>query len=315
MDLRQLRSFLAVIDHGSFSAAAEALFTVQSNVSAHVARLEAEFGVRLLDRRTRELTPAGLAVERHGREVLRHLTAIGDDLAALEDRIIGEVAIGATPSIGLWVIPPTVALARRELPEVSVTVVEGQSDALVQQLLTGELDLALTTGARNPDVSSTPLFEEDIVAVVAHDHPLAAKASISLSELAGQELLLPLHDNPLYGHIAQSFEAARLPLRVGLEVGSSTLVSALAGAGVGVALVPATVVSDQTNRSVRKPIDGMAPRGVALTTRSSHQLSRAGAAIRSIIVRTARATAASMPGCHPLASEEPTDEPDVLSMS
>jgi LysR family hydrogen peroxide-inducible transcriptional activator len=315
MDLRQLRSFLAVIDHGSFSAAAEALFTVQSNVSAHVAKLEAEFGVTLLDRRTRELTPAGRAVERHGRDVLRHLTEIADDLAALEDRVIGVVAIGATPSIGLWVIPPTVAVARRELPEVSVTVVEGQSDALVQQLLTGEIDLALTTGASNPDVSSTPLFEEDIVAVFAHDHPLAGRPAVSLRELADQELLLPLHDNPLYAHIARSFEAARLPLRVGLEVGSSTLVSALAGAGVGVALVPATVLSDHTNRSVRTPITGMAPRGVALTTRSTHQLSRAGAAIRTIIERTARETAASMPGCHPLEAVDPGDEPDVLSMA
>ena len=71
MDLRQLRSFLAVIDNGSFSAAATALFTVQSNVSTHVARLELELGTMLLDRRTRKLTAAGSAVELRSREIVR----------------------------------------------------------------------------------------------------------------------------------------------------------------------------------------------------------------------------------------------------
>lgn len=299
MDLRQLRSFLAVIDHGSFSAAAESLFTVQSNVSAHVARLEAELGITLLDRRTRELTPAGQAVERRGRDIMRQLTAITDELASLENRVIGEVACGTTPSIGLWVLPETLAVATRTLPEVAVTVVEAQSGVLVQQLLTGELDLAVTTGAPNPELSSLPLFDEDIVAVVSHEHRFYDRQELTLDDLADTELLLPLSDNPLYAHIAEAFEQAQLSLRVGIEVGSSALVSAMAAAGVGVALVPATASSNATPETARRlPIAGMAPRGVALTVRSGVQPSRAAAALREIIEQTAREAAASMPGCH-----------------
>jgi DNA-binding transcriptional LysR family regulator len=299
MDLRQLRSFLAVIDHGSFSAAAKALFTVQSNVSMHVARLEDEIGTTLLDRRTRQLTTAGSAVELRGREIVRQLNAISDDLAALEDRIIGEVVCGTTPSIGLAVIPPTLARSTRDLPEVSVSVVEAHSGTLMQQLLSGDIDLAITTGASNPELLSTPLFTEDIVAVLSIDHPFAGKASVNLRDLAQTKLILPLQDNPLYDHISQAFSRAEVPLRAALEVGSSALVQAMAAAHVGVALVPATAAADRRQQgSVVKEIDDMPPRGVALTTRSGTQPTRALQAVSVIIAEIARTAAQSLPGCH-----------------
>lgn len=298
MYFRQLRSFLAVIDHGSFSAAAEALFTVQSNVSSHVGRLEDELETTLIDRRTHQLTPAGQIVELRAREIVRQLTAIKDDLAAIENRIIGSVVCGTTPSIGLWLIPPTLARATRELPEVSISVVEAHSGTLVQQLLAGEIDLAITTGASNPELRSTPLVDEDIVAVLSADHPFAAKAELTLRDLAQTKLLLPLQDNPLYGHIARAFAENGLPLRSRLEVGSSALVRAMAVAHVGVALIPATAASDRNGpEGVVKAIADMPPRGVALTTRSTMQPSRALEAVATIIEQTALNTAADMPGC------------------
>ena len=314
MDLRQLRSLLAVVDHGSFSSAAQALFTVQSNVSAHVAHLEAEVGTTLINRRTRELTPAGSIVEQRGREALRQINAIGDDLADIENRIIGDVACGTTPSIGLRVIPPTLARTTKELPEVSVTVVEAHSGTLVQQLLAGDIDVAITTGGSNPDLRSTPLFTEDIVAVLSNDHPFAAKKHLTVRDLAQTKLLLPLRDNPLYDHIARSFGEANIPLRAGLEVGSSALVQAMAAAHVGVAVIPATAASDQENaEAVIRPIHDMAPRAVALTTRSSTQPSRALDAVAQIIEEVARTAATSMPGCHATATSSPPRSSDAAA--
>lgn len=299
MDIRQLRSFMAVIDHGSFSAAAEALFTVQSNVSSHVGRLEAEAGTKLLDRRTRELTPAGRIVEQRGREILRHLTAITDDLAAIEDRIIGEVALGTTPSIGLRVIPPALAKAAQDLPEVSISVVEAHSGTLVQQLLNGDLDVAITTGARNPELRSTPLFTEDIVAILGPHHRFIRNTTITLADLAQTKLLLPLHDNPLHEHIARAFAEADIVLGESLEVGSSTLVQAMAAADVGVALVPATAASDRSeDPTTVAQVVNMPPRRVALTSRRSAQPTRALEAMSAIIDDTARQAAMTMPGCH-----------------
>lgn len=303
MDVRQLEAFLAVVDHGSFSAAARSLFTVQSNVSTHVARLEDEVGAPLIDRRTRQLTPAGRAVEARARAALHEIASITDEIASLQDRVIGDVQCGTTPSVGLWVLPETLAEATRNFPEVAVTIVEAQSDALIQQLLIGELDLAIATHIQTPDVHVDPLFDEDIVAVMDAEHRLATRDAVTLEQLAEETLLLPLPDNPLSGHIAQGFAAADVTWQAGLEVGSSALVSAMAAAGLGVALVPATVVPQLPElHGVRRPIADLAPREVALTTRAGLEPSAATTVIGEIVARTARAAARTMPGCRPRAS-------------
>lgn len=299
MDLRQLHALLAVVDHGSFSAAADALFTVQSNVSSHVARLEAEVGATLLDRRLRTLTPAGEIVVQRAREVLRQIDAITDDLASLDDRVIGEVSCGATPSIGLRVIPAALARSTHELPEVAVSVTEAHSDTLFQQLLANDLDVAITTVATSAELHSDLLFTEEIVAVVASSDPLGDLDAVTIDHLGARKLLLPLQDNPLHQHIDRAFRAAGVPLRAGLEVGSSALVQAMASADVGVALVPATAaVEDPAVATTVLPIVNMGPRQVALTRRASTQPSRALQAFSKILEETARAAARSMPRCH-----------------
>lgn len=305
MDLRQLRSLLAVIDHGSFSAAAEALFTVQSNVSGHVGRLEAEVGTTLLDRRSRELTPAGRVVERHSREILRQLEAITDGLAEIEDRIIGDVTCGTTPSVGLRVMPDLLARAASELPEVTVSVVAAHSGALLQQMAAGLLDLAITTFTPStPDLRSTPLFSEAIVAVMSPFNPLAEinpdadTPGIALQDLAATKVLLPRQDNPIYRHIQAAFATAELRLTDVMEIGSSELVQALAAAELGVAIVPATAATDgiAANTIVRE-IHDMTPRQVGLSVRTSGSDMRAVEAIEEMVIESTRLAAATMPGC------------------
>ena len=85
MDLRQISTLVAIADHGSFSAAAKALFTVQSNVSAHIARLEKELGIIVIDRATGHITDEGNLVVERGRRILREFDDISADIAALDD--------------------------------------------------------------------------------------------------------------------------------------------------------------------------------------------------------------------------------------
>ena len=90
MDLRQLAALVAVADPGSFSAAARALHTVQSNVSTHVARLERELGVTLVDRTGGWLTEEGEAVVRRARRMQAELDALDADVASLRDEVTGH---------------------------------------------------------------------------------------------------------------------------------------------------------------------------------------------------------------------------------
>ena len=149
-----------------------------------------------------------------------------------------------------------------------------------------------------------------------------------MRDLAKARLLLPLQDNPLYGHITRAFAEADSVLRSGLEVGSSALVQEMARAQVGVALIPATAAADVTKHSddrsstVIRPIEGMAPRNVALTMNARSQPSRAALAIATIIEKIAHNAVATMPGCRPTATgrgteprlEAPQPPPDVISI-
>ncbi|MFP5489703.1 MAG: LysR family transcriptional regulator, partial [Acidimicrobiia bacterium] len=85
MDVRQLAAIVAVADHGTFSAAARALYTVQSNVSGHVAKLERELGVTLVDRANGSLTEEGERVVERARRVLHEIDDIAADIASLDD--------------------------------------------------------------------------------------------------------------------------------------------------------------------------------------------------------------------------------------
>ena len=105
MDLRQLTVLVAVAEAGSFSAAARALHTVQSNVSTHVARLERELGVTLVDRASGALTEEGEVVVGRARHIQAELEALSADVAALRDEVTGTVRLGCIGTSARWLVP------------------------------------------------------------------------------------------------------------------------------------------------------------------------------------------------------------------
>ena len=102
MDLRQLNHLIAVAEHRSFSAAARALHTVQSNVSTHVAKLEKELGAVLVDWHTMQPTSEGHAVLDRARRIRTELQAISDDIVSMRHEVAGEVRIGCIGTTGRW---------------------------------------------------------------------------------------------------------------------------------------------------------------------------------------------------------------------
>src|SRR5579875_2428666 len=105
MELRQLQALIAIADHGSFSAAASAIHTVQSNVSSHIARLERELNVQLVDRQTGRLTEEGSAVLERARRISAEIEAAVADVAALRHEITGTARIGMIGTTARWLAP------------------------------------------------------------------------------------------------------------------------------------------------------------------------------------------------------------------
>src|SRR5688500_11770286 len=161
MDLRQLTTLVAIADHGSSSAAARALYTVQSNVSGHIARLEKELGVVLVDRARGGLTDEGVAVVERARRVLHELDDITADMASRGDDVSGEARIGCIGTTARWLLPLLLGQVERAHPGIHVTLHEGNTTALVPRVAAGHLDAAVVhLPVDDADVTVEPLFAE-----------------------------------------------------------------------------------------------------------------------------------------------------------
>jgi LysR family hydrogen peroxide-inducible transcriptional activator len=243
MDLRQLSTLVAIADHGSFSAAARALYTVQSNVSGHIARLEKELGVVLVDRQRGGLTDEGLMVVERARRVLHELEDITADMASRGDEVTGETRLGSIGTTARWLLPQLLTQVERNHPGVHVTIHEGNTTALVPRVASGLLDAAVVhLPIDDTDVTVTPLFAEDLVLLVHTRHPLAAHDTIRLPALAHTPLLLPPTGTALRRVIDRAAGAVDTQLVAQAEIDGVRLLASLAFEGYGAAIVPATAI-------------------------------------------------------------------------
>ena len=177
MELHQLEYFVAVAEEASFTRAASRVHVAQPGVSAQVRRLESELGQQLLDRsgRSVRLTEVGSAVlpfARAALDAVANARLAVDDLAGL---VRGQVTVGMVSGCALPVLAELLAGFHDRHPGVAIALVEDNSDRLVERLRDGRLDLALIGWAEQTpaDIDSVVLVDEELVAAVAPDHPLA----------------------------------------------------------------------------------------------------------------------------------------------
>jgi LysR family hydrogen peroxide-inducible transcriptional activator len=243
MDLRQLTTLVAIADHGSFSAAARALYTVQSNVSGHIARLEKELGVILVDRQRGGLTEEGLSVVERARRVLHELDDIAADMASRGDDVSGEARFGSIGTTARWLLPQLLTQLEKAHPGVHLTVHEGNTTNLVPRVAAGHLDAAIVhLPIDETEISVEPLFAEDLLLLCHSRHPLSAHDTIRLPALASVPLLLPPTGTALRRIIDRAAAAVEVELKAQAEIDGVRLLTSLAFEGYGAAIVPATAI-------------------------------------------------------------------------
>lgn len=275
MDLRQLAALAAVADHRSFSGAARALHTVQSNVSTHVARLEREVGTTLVNRSTGQLTDAGEIVVGRARRILNELNALTADVASSLGEVSGAVRFGVIGTTGRWLLPHLLDLLEDRYPNVRLVTVDATTTSLVPQLAAGTLDLAVVNlPVSDPDVETEPLFQEEHVILTGVDHPLAAFDRLSLTDLADTPLLLEPIGTGFRDDLDVDAERAGVTLVPHAEVDGMRLLASLAYQGHGAAILPASATVDWNDGSWKEiPLDGTTPRAVGLATPRRGRLS------------------------------------------
>lgn len=273
MDLRQLNALVAVADHGSFSAAADSLGTVQSNVSAHVRKLEVELGADLVDRSLGKLTDAGELVVARARRINVELDALAADVTALHKEISGTVRLGIIGTAARWLIPQLLVVLPQRYPLLRLRVLVVPTAGLDAQLAGGQMDLAvLNLPASGVEMRTVPLFEEELVLVTSPDDPLSERETVDLADLEDVRLVLPSPGTSFRDELDAAARAARVSLQARLEVDSARLIASLTFEGCGPSILPVSLVPGYLQEEWQLiPVTGIPPRlvGVALRRRGT----------------------------------------------
>ena len=300
MDLRQIQALIAIADHGSFSAAAASLHTVQSNVSSHVARLEKELGVQLVDRQSGTLTEEGAAVVERGRRAISEIEAAASDVAALRDEVTGTVRIGMIGTTARWLAPLLLDAAAKRHPKVRLVIGDGTSATLEPHLASGSLDAAIVNLPQgSPDLVEHPLFDEDLILVLPTDHPLAGKTTVALRDLDGLELLLPAPGTAFRLEIDQACRDAGVTLTPRAELDGVRLMASLAVKGLGPAILPATGATEGVMRLSRATVIGLPRRKVGVVLRRRGRPSAPARATLEVLESVVTANLDPAMGLHP----------------
>jgi LysR family transcriptional regulator, nitrogen assimilation regulatory protein len=290
IDIRQLEALLAVAEEGSFTAAADRLHTVQSNVSEHIRQLEADLGVQLLvrDRRGAIPTEFGVKVLERARAIRSELDALRRDLSMLQGLQVGHATLGVVGTVSPWLVPPLVAEIARVAPGVSLRLTEGASERLALEVAERELAFAVVT----EPVADTRLVvehlrDEALVGLLPAGLELGVAEPVPLSALAEHGLILPPVGNPLRDEVDVAAAAAHLQLRVPVEVEGIRLIGDLVAAGAGLSIVPEGAVAAREGVQ-HVAIFDMPPRRLALVRARGAQLTLADQAVHDVVAHLVR---------------------------
>lgn len=298
MKLEQLRSFEAVARLGHFTHAAQELFLAQPSLSRQIAALESELGSELLTRGqgVSVLTHAGEVLLPIARRMLADAEAARRELGELNGLARGRVRLGAPPTLCVSVVAEVLALYRAAHPGVELEVMEAGSRDLVQALGEGRLDLALTvTRGSMPQaafVQSAPLFTEElVVAASSAAGELPGGGDVTLAQLASMPQVAFNRSYDLRLASDAAFEAVGLTPTVAVEGAEMDAVLRFVERGIGVAVVPATILMGRPGLTATRLRSPSLTRTVSLSSRAGARLDAAGAAMeRGILETTARLT-------------------------
>jgi LysR family hydrogen peroxide-inducible transcriptional activator len=285
MELRHLDTLVAIAEEGSFTAAADALATVQSNVSDQVRQLEGELGAPLLvrSRRGAEPTEFGLLVLDRARRVQRELEALRGDIALLQGLETGYARLGVVGTASRWLVPALVTDLRERAPGVRLRVNEGASERLFGEVVDGELAQAVVTEPVNDRrLSVETLLEEDVIGLVRRDVDLP-REPVPLAVFAQLSLVLPPEPNPLRIEVERAAEEAGITLRVPVEVEGIRLIADLVLAGDFASILPETAIPPELADARTVRISGLPPRRLAMVSARDTQMSLADQAVRDSV--------------------------------
>jgi DNA-binding transcriptional LysR family regulator len=280
MNITQLRAFVSVVEHGSFSEAARLMGLSQPAVTMQIQGLESDLGATLLERRYRkvDLTEAGRALLPYARNVLAELEQAREELERLGDTVTGHLNLAVSTTPGQYILPRLLGAYLRRYPEVSVSLRIYDTAEVIEKVESGEAHLGMT-GARvsGAKVEYQRMGVDRLLMICAPDSPLLGRDRLALSAVAREPFIERESGSGTRMVFEETLRGGGIDpaeLEIVMELGTSeAIVSAVEGGmGIGVvshwmadkALTLGTVAQlDVMDFPIERPLYAVMPRGTA----------------------------------------------------
>jgi LysR family nitrogen assimilation transcriptional regulator len=320
VDIKQLRNFLRIVELKSFSEASKHVRIAQPALGLQVRKLEDELGVKLLIRHARGVTPteAGMLLYEHADIILRQVERAKNEVVDVADTPRGNIAFGLTPTVSLVMGAALVEKYHALCPNVSLRVVDGLSEVLVEWVSSGRLDLAFTynpSGAAGLELE--PLLVESLYLVGPVDAPQLAGDTIPLSSLKNVPLILPSNPQVLRMLVDEGAANADVDLNIYLEIDSVQTMKELVERSVAYTVLPfgaieaevadgrfaaSRIVEPEINRTLSIVYSGRRPPSKAFTI--LHELIRD---IAETLIKRGVASWRAVEAGRPVETERPVE--------
>jgi LysR family nitrogen assimilation transcriptional regulator len=290
MELRQLRYFVAIVDHGSLSRAALVLHVAQPALTQQLRQLEEELGAQLLHRSAQGVlsTDAGKVFYEHAQAILKQVADARAAVVQSATRPSGSVTLGLPHSISGALALPLLTAARATYPEITLQLTEEISGNLTEQLKSGRLNLAvLFDDGQLAQFSGTALVEEDLMFICRPGSGFAPLGpGLTLAEALASTLILPAQQQGVRPRIEQVARQAGLQLANVIEINSIAILKSALLADIGATLLPLAPLQEEIERGALAAwpvLDTSLTRSVTLCASRNIPLTNAAAAIGRLV--------------------------------
>ena len=284
MDWASLSAFVAVADHGGFSAAAGQLHLTQPAISKRIALLEESLQARLFDRLGRQvvLTEAGRLLLPRARQMLAEAEAARRALQDLGQDIGGRLSVATSHHIGLHRLPAPLRRFTALHPRAALDIRFMDSEQAYAQVLHGEVELAVTTlGPTEAPLHATLVWDDPLHFAVAPDHPLARLTKVSLADIAAHPAVLPDPGTFTHRIVADAFARRGLSPRLRMTTNYMETIKMMVSVGLAWSTLPQTMIDAQVQVL---PVAGVQlSRRLGYVVHGGRTLSRAAQAFVSLL--------------------------------
>jgi DNA-binding transcriptional LysR family regulator len=243
MEDHKLRVFCAVAETKSFSKASEVIHLTQPAVSLQIQAMEELYETRLFDRsgNSINLTPAGEILYKRAKEILALYAEAQHNISEITGAIKGSLSIGASSTIGNYLLPHIIAAFKKKVPQVNISLVVSNTKTITERLNAGEIDIALVEGdVSKQRFSVETLISDELVVIMSPAHPWAERRSLSANELTKEPLILREEGSGTRQIILKHLEEHGIKLdqlKIALVMGSTEAIKGAVEEGLGVSIM------------------------------------------------------------------------------